>query len=101
MDTIRTDVLVVGAGPAGLSAAYFLACMGYGVTVFEALPYAGGMLRAGIPDYRLPPEVLNREIDYISRIGAGVEIILGTRVGVDVTVDQLFEEGYQAVFDLS
>ncbi len=91
-------VAVIGAGPAGLSAAYFLARLGYAITVFEALPYAGGMLRAGIPDYRLPPEVLNREIDYIRRIGAGVEIKLGVTVGVDVTVDQLFEEGYQAVF---
>jgi heterodisulfide reductase subunit A len=91
-------VAVIGAGPAGLSAAYFLARMGYRVTVLESLPYAGGMLRAGIPDYRLPPEVLDREIDYIRRIGAGVDIRLGVTVGVDVTVDQLFEEGHHAVF---
>jgi heterodisulfide reductase subunit A len=91
-------VAVVGAGPAGLSAACFLARSGYHSTVFEALPFAGGMLRAGIPDYRLPPEVLDREIAYISRVGPGVEIRTGVRVGRDVTVDGLFEEGYSAVF---
>jgi heterodisulfide reductase subunit A len=91
-------VAVVGAGPAGLSAAYFLALAGYPVTVFEALPYAGGMLRAGIPDYRLPPEVLDREIAYIRRVGPGVDLRLGVTVGRDVTIDGLFEEGYRAVF---
>ena len=91
-------VAVIGAGPAGLSAGYFLAREGYRVTVFESLPYAGGMLRAGIPDYRLPPEVLDREIAYIQRTGAGVDIELGVRIGEDLTVEALFEQGFKAVF---
>ena len=91
-------VAVIGAGPAGLSAAFFLARMGYPVTAFESLPYAGGMLRAGIPDYRLPPQVLEREIAYIQRNGAGVDIKLGVTVGDDITIEQLFEQGYKAVF---
>ncbi len=89
-------VAVIGAGPAGLSAAYFLARMGYPVTVFEAHSVAGGMLRIGIPDYRLPPEILEREITYIKRLG--VEIKLNTPVGDDLPADTLFEQGYKAVF---
>lgn len=89
-------VAVVGAGPAGLSAAYFLARMGYHVTVFEALPVAGGMMRTGIPDYRLPPDVLDREIRYIERLG--VDIRLGRPIGEGETVDGLFEGGFRAVF---
>jgi len=89
-------VAVIGAGPAGLSAAYFLAREGYPVTVFEALPMAGGMMRSGIPDYRLPPAILEQEIDYIRRLG--VEIRLNTPVGVNLTVDDLFQQGYRAVF---
>jgi formate dehydrogenase beta subunit len=86
-------VAVVGAGPAGLTAAYYLAKLGHAVTVFEALPVAGGMMRVGIPDYRLPSEILEGEIDIIRQ--AGVEIKLNTRVE---NVDILFEQGYQAVF---
>jgi len=89
-------VAIVGAGPAGLTAANNLARLGYGVTVFEALPVAGGMLKVGIPDYRLPPEVLDREIDAIKELG--VEIKFGTRVGKDITVDQIFKDGYKAIF---
>ncbi len=89
-------VAVIGGGPAGLSAAYFLARDGYPVTVFEASSEAGGMMRTGIPDYRLPPEVLNREIDYIKRLGVTLE--LGASIGPDHTVDQLFDEGFKAVF---
>ena len=66
-------VAVVGAGPAGLTAAYYLAGLGHGVTVYEALPYAGGMMRFGIPEYRLPREVLESEIREIEK--AGVEIV--------------------------
>ena len=86
-------VAIVGAGPAGLSAAHHLAQMGYGVTIFEALPVAGGMMRVGIPAYRLPREVLEREIDDILRLG--VELTLNTPVR---NIDRLFGVGYQAVF---
>ena len=86
-------VAVVGAGPAGLSAAHHLARMGYGVTIFEALPVAGGMMRVGIPAYRLPREVLERETDDILKLG--VELKLNTPIR---NVDRLFEAGYQGVF---
>ncbi|MDD5127304.1 MAG: FAD-dependent oxidoreductase [Dehalococcoidales bacterium] len=86
-------VAIVGAGPAGLTAGYYLAKQGHGVTVFEQFPVAGGMMRVGIPDYRLPPDVLEGEIDIIKE--AGVEIRLNTRID---SVDKLFNEGYQAVF---
>jgi NADPH-dependent glutamate synthase beta subunit-like oxidoreductase len=84
---------VVGAGPAGLTAAYYLAKQGHAVTVFEALPEPGGMMRVGIPDYRLPPDKLNAEINEIKT--AGVDIKLNTRVE---SVDDLFEQGFDAVF---
>jgi formate dehydrogenase beta subunit len=86
-------VAIVGSGPAGLTAGYYLAKAGHTVTVFEQLPVAGGMMRVGIPDYRLPPEVLDSEIKVIEE--AGVEIRLNTKVE---SVDGLFEQGYQAVF---
>ena len=89
-------VAIIGAGPAGLTAAHFLALEGYTSTVFEAQSVAGGMLRLGIPDYRLPPEVLEKEIRAITRLG--VEIRLNTTLGRDVTIDGLFKEGYKAVY---
>ena len=89
-------VAIIGAGPAGLSAAYHLARKGYPSIIFEALPVPGGMLRVGIPDYRLPPEVLNNEVDFITNLG--VEIRYNTALGRDITIDGLFEEGYAAVF---
>jgi len=89
-------VAVVGSGPAGLSAAFFLAKKGYQVTIFEALPVAGGVLAVGIPEYRLPIAVVQREIDEIVKLG--VEIKTGLRVGRDVTLDELREEGYKAFF---
>jgi formate dehydrogenase beta subunit len=86
-------VAVVGSGPSGLTAGYYLAKAGHTVTVFEQFSKAGGMMRVGIPDYRLPPEVLDGEIGVIEE--AGVEIRLNTRVE---SVDSLFEQGYAAVF---
>lgn len=88
-------VAIVGAGPAGLSCAYQLARRGYQVTIFEALPVAGGMLAVGIPPYRLPRDVLDREIELIRSLG--VDIKLGVRVGKDITVEEL-RQRFQAVF---
>jgi NADPH-dependent glutamate synthase beta subunit-like oxidoreductase/ferredoxin len=78
---------VIGAGPSGLSFAYQLARRGYSVAIYESRPQPGGMLRYGIPDYRLPPEVLDAEIARIERLG--VEIQLGIRVGRDLTLEEL------------
>ena len=89
-------IAVIGAGPAGLTVAYFLAKDGFKVTIFEALPVAGGMLRVGIPDYRLPPDVLEKEIKWITRLG--VEIKYNTALGRDITVDGLMDDGYKAVY---
>jgi formate dehydrogenase beta subunit len=86
-------VAIVGSGPAGLTAGYYLARAGHAVTVFEQFSKAGGMMRVGIPDYRLPPEVLDGEIETIKE--AGVDIKLNTRVE---SVDSLLEQGYDAVF---
>ena len=88
-------VAIIGAGPAGLSAAYFLALKGYTPTVFEALPVAGGMLAVGIPDYRLPRQILNAEIKAITDMG--VEIKFNTRFGKDITSKGLFADGYRAI----
>lgn len=87
------SVAVIGAGPAGLTAALYLAKSGHKVTVFEALPVAGGMMRVGIPEYRLPRDILSREVEYIESVG--VEIKLNTRVE---SLDTLFEQGYNAIF---
>ncbi len=87
---------VIGAGPAGLTAAYYLALKGYQVTVIEALPYAGGMMMAGIPRYRLPREVIDREVAFIEELG--VTFHFNTRLGRDTTIDQLRSEGFQAFF---
>ena len=89
-------VAIVGAGPTGLTCARDLAHLGYRVTVFEAQPVAGGMLRTGIPDYRLPHEVIQREIDQV--LALGVDLKLGHRAGADFTVDGLFEQGFKAVY---
>ncbi len=87
-------VAVIGSGPAGLTCAYQLSRMGYGVTVFEALPVLGGMLRVGIPEYRLPKKVLEEEIDQILELGVKAEI--NTRLGGNLTLTDLKE--FQAIF---
>lgn len=89
-------VAIVGGGPAGLSAAYYLALRGHEVTIFEALPKPGGMLRYGIPDYRLPQEVLDQEIGRIAELG--VEIRVNQRLGRDFTLQGLADQGFDAVF---
>ncbi|MFA5112102.1 MAG: FAD-dependent oxidoreductase, partial [Desulfobaccales bacterium] len=89
-------IAIIGSGPAGLACAYHLARRGYRPTIFEALPRAGGMLRVGIPDYRLPKEVLDREIDNILRLG--VKLKTNTALGRDFTLDGLFDQGYKAAF---
>lgn len=88
-------VAVVGAGPAGLAAAYYLALEGYPVTIYEALPLGGGMVAVGIPPYRQPRHLLQRDIDIISSLG--VEIVYNTRVGKDVSLAEL-KEKFDAVF---
>jgi len=89
-------VAIVGAGPAGLSCAYYLALEGVRSTIFEALPEAGGMAAVGIPDYRLPRQVLRAEVARVEALG--VEIRYNARMGVDVGMDELFDRGYEAVF---
>ncbi len=87
---------IIGSGPAGLTCAYFLAIEGYQVTVFEKLPVLGGMLRVGIPVYRLPRDILEAEIQVIESMG--VEFKTGVAVGKDVTISQLRADGYKAFF---
>ncbi len=90
-------VAVIGSGPAGLTVAAELALMGYRVTVFEALPVAGGMLAVGIPPYRLPKDILRMEIEAVEALG--VEIRLNTPIRMqDGGLDALFAQGYEAVF---
>ena len=90
------SVAIVGAGPAGLSAAYYLALEGYRPTIFEASSEPGGMMVWGIPDYRLPRDILNKDIAYIQKLG--VEIKTNTPIGEDLTIDGLFDQGFKAVF---
>ncbi|MDQ7794854.1 MAG: FAD-dependent oxidoreductase [bacterium] len=89
-------VAVVGSGPAGITAAHYLALDGFKVTVFESLPVAGGMLAVGIPDYRLPRDILTTEIGQVEAMG--VEIRTGTALGRDFSLDDLKARGYAAVF---
>jgi NADH-quinone oxidoreductase subunit F len=87
---------VIGAGPAGLTCAYFLAKIGYKTTVFEAQGVAGGMLRLTVPEFRLPRDVIQREVDYIE--SCGVEILYNSPIDVRHTVNDLMAQGYSAVF---
>ena len=89
-------VAVIGSGPSGLGCAHDLAVMGYAVTVFEALPLAGGMLRYGIPEYRLPRSVIDREVAAIRQLG--VELRTGVGLDAEFTLKALREQGFEAVF---
>ena len=89
-------VAIVGSGPTGLSAAHDLAVLGYRVAVFEAAPLPGGMLRTGIPGFRLPKEILRQEIEAILELG--VELKLNSPIGGELSLADLREQGYEAVF---
>lgn len=88
-------VAIIGAGPAGLSAAHYLSIMGYQITIYEVQAEAGGMMRYGIPEYRLPYDKLDKDIDYIKNLG--VKFVFNTRVGKDITLEELHQK-YDAVF---
>ena len=92
----QEKIAVVGSGPAGLTVAYYLRLKGYQITIFEALTELGGMLRVGIPDYRLPPEILAKEINNI--LGLGIETRTGVRFGDDFSLKDLEQEGFSAVY---
>lgn len=92
----KEKIAIIGSGPSGLTAAYYLRKKGYQVTIFEALPVVGGMLAVGIPEYRLPKDLLNEEITVLTTMG--VEIVVDTKIGEDITLEELQEMGYKAVF---
>ena len=89
-------VAVIGSGPAGLTVASDLAKAGYDITVFEALHEPGGVLTYGIPEFRLPKKIINREIEFVKNLG--VKILVNWVIGRTQTVEELFEEGFKAVF---
>ena len=88
-------VAVIGGGPGGLSAAYFLRLMGHAVVLYDKLEHLGGMLRYGIPDYRLPPEILDRDINCI--LSTGIDVHLGVSIGKDIQFEEI-EHAYDAVY---
>jgi len=92
----NAKVAVIGSGPAGLTAAYFLALDGYQVSVYESMPEAGGMMRYGIPEHRLPRAVIDAEINNLKRYG--VEIYTNSVIGKDLTIEELQEHGAGAIF---
>jgi heterodisulfide reductase subunit A len=92
----KEKIAVIGAGPAGLTAAYFLRLKGYQVTVFERSSVPGGMLKIGIPDYRLPSDVLDREINYI--LAHGIRLETSRAFGTDITFESLRQEGFGVLF---
>lgn len=96
MDHFDEKIAIIGAGPAGLTAAFYLAETGYRPTVFEKSEHPGGMLRYGIPSYKLEKDLLDAEIDVAKAMG--VEIKTGIEVGKDVTIQQLREQGYKAFY---
>ena len=89
-------IAVIGSGPAGLTCAGDLAKLGYDVTIFESLHDTGGVLRYGIPEFRLPIDVLNKEVDALKEMG--IKFILNTLVGRTKTIKDLFDEGYKSIF---
>jgi NADPH-dependent glutamate synthase beta subunit-like oxidoreductase len=91
----KEKIAVVGSGPSGLTCAFYLALMGYGVTIYEKMPEAGGVLRYGIPSYRLPKKILAKEVENIR--GVGVEFTFDTEIGKDIAFDEL-KEKYDAVY---
>ncbi len=92
----REKVAVIGSGPAGLTCGAELAKMGYQVTIFEALHKPGGVLVYGIPEFRLPKEVVQKEIDYVKSLGVKIEVNMV--IGKILTIDDLFKNGFKAVF---
>jgi len=88
-------VAIIGSGPCGLAAAHDLALLGYEVTIFEALPELGGMMRVGIPEYRVSREVVQKDIEEILKMGIAVKV--NTRIGRDLTLNQLRQQGYEAI----
>ncbi len=94
--TKSQKIAVVGAGPTGLTCAFYLARMGYTVKVFEALPVGGGMLMVGVPEFRLPKAVIQKEIEYIQH--RGVEIQYDTPVNINFTLEDIKNLGYDAIF---
>jgi glutamate synthase (NADPH/NADH) small chain len=93
---VKGKVAVVGSGPAGLTAAADLVKLGYKVVMFEALHAAGGVLMYGIPEFRMPKEIVQAEVDYIKKLG--VEVKTNYLIGKMATIDELFENGFDAVF---
>ncbi|MBA3913296.1 MAG: FAD-dependent oxidoreductase [Acidobacteriales bacterium] len=95
LDSTGRKVAIAGAGPAGLTAAFYLAMLGHEVTAYDENPEAGGMLRFALPEYRLPKAILSREIEVIERLG--VKFVFNTRIGFDIPLNEL-DERYDAVF---
>ncbi len=96
IDTRAEKVAIIGGGPAGLTAANDLALLGYHVSIFEEMPVLGGMMRFGIPTFRLPKEILEKEITDVTNLG--IRIFLNMKVGREITIKEIMERGYRAVF---
>ncbi len=94
--TSDIKIAIIGSGPAGLLAGYDLALKGYKPTIFESSPIPGGMLAVGIPPYRLPRDILQREIGYVKKAGARIQT--NTTIGKDITISELRKKGYKAIF---